>query len=280
MRDGLVLVVQSLRVARSRPVRILFDQANGRDRTVVPAFVYRIFATRRRRQIRERFKRGEFWPKSPRRRKRVSVPSVLCGFRREFPRPGKFAIAISAEWVDLTVLNRGRASFLTGKGSVMSDRSKAVRASSCYFNELLESRVLLSPILFVGSQFSAGIEPRSVAVADLNADGKPDLVTTNISSNNVSVLLGERQRDVSDPADLRRRQPAAFRRGVGCQRRRQAGPRDGELQFQQRERAAQYGRRHHAPGGARRELPLRGRASSPHSVPLLSGQNSNSFNWL
>jgi len=197
-----------------------------------------------------------------------------------FARQGKFAIAISPEWVDLIVLNRGRASFLTGKGSVMSDRSKAVRASSCYFNELLESRVLLSPILFVGSQFSAGIEPRSVAVADLNADGKPDLVTTNISSNNVSVLLGERQRDVSDPADLRRRQPAAFRRGVGCQRRRQAGPRDGELQFQQRERAAQYGRRHHAPGGARRELPLRGRASSPHSVPLLSGQNSNSFNWL
>jgi len=72
----------------------------------------------------------------------------------------------------------------------MSDRSKAVRASSWYFNELLESRVLLSPILFVGSQFSTGIEPRSVAVADLNADGKPDLVTANIIFHNVSVLLG------------------------------------------------------------------------------------------
>ena len=32
--------------------------------------------------------------------------------------------------------------------------------------------------------------PRSVAVADLNADGAPDLVTANGASNDVSVLLG------------------------------------------------------------------------------------------
>jgi VCBS repeat protein len=35
-----------------------------------------------------------------------------------------------------------------------------------------------------------GIFPQSVAVADLNHDGLPDLVTANAGSNDVSVLLG------------------------------------------------------------------------------------------
>jgi hypothetical protein len=40
-----------------------------------------------------------------------------------------------------------------------------------------------------GSPFAAGSTPTSVAVGDLNGDGKPDLTTTNASSNNVTVLL-------------------------------------------------------------------------------------------
>src|SRR5206468_1762617 len=40
------------------------------------------------------------------------------------------------------------------------------------------------------SPVAAGINPSSVAVADVNGDGKPDLVTANFGSNNVSVLLG------------------------------------------------------------------------------------------
>ncbi|WP_295673187.1 cadherin-like beta sandwich domain-containing protein [uncultured Mucilaginibacter sp.] len=36
--------------------------------------------------------------------------------------------------------------------------------------------------------FGTGGQPRSVAIGDLDGDGKPDLVTTNASSNNVSVL--------------------------------------------------------------------------------------------
>ena len=37
--------------------------------------------------------------------------------------------------------------------------------------------------------FPAGDQPFSVAVADLNADGAPDLVTANSGSDDVSVLL-------------------------------------------------------------------------------------------
>jgi hypothetical protein len=44
--------------------------------------------------------------------------------------------------------------------------------------------------LFLGGKFPAGPNPWSVAVADLDGDSVPDLVTANFSSADVSVLLG------------------------------------------------------------------------------------------
>ena len=38
--------------------------------------------------------------------------------------------------------------------------------------------------------FAAGSFPYSVAVGDVNGDGRPDLLVANGNSNNVSVLLG------------------------------------------------------------------------------------------
>ena len=60
--------------------------------------------------------------------------------------------------------------------------------------ESLEDRRMLSvgPAywLLPGAQFDAGEHPVAVAVADVNGDGVPDLVTANQWSDNVSVLLG------------------------------------------------------------------------------------------
>ncbi len=44
--------------------------------------------------------------------------------------------------------------------------------------------------LFPGAKFAAGNFPQSVAVADLDGDAVPDLVTANANSDDVSVLLG------------------------------------------------------------------------------------------
>ena len=49
--------------------------------------------------------------------------------------------------------------------------------------------------------------PSSVAVADVNGDGKPDLVVANYGSNTVSVLLGNGDGTFQAPAHLRRRRP-------------------------------------------------------------------------
>jgi hypothetical protein len=43
---------------------------------------------------------------------------------------------------------------------------------------------------FVGTAFGVGDAPESVAVGDVNGDGKPDLVVANEGTNTVSVLLG------------------------------------------------------------------------------------------
>ncbi len=47
----------------------------------------------------------------------------------------------------------------------------------------------LTPAFFSSTEFSTGTQPVSVAVGDLNGDGKPDLAVANRGSSSVSVLL-------------------------------------------------------------------------------------------
>jgi len=51
----------------------------------------------------------------------------------------------------------------------------------------------LSSTVSFGSatNFAVGKEPDSVAIGDFNGDGKPDLATANVGSNNVSILLNQ-----------------------------------------------------------------------------------------
>ncbi|HTP41680.1 MAG TPA: VCBS repeat-containing protein [Nitrospiria bacterium] len=47
------------------------------------------------------------------------------------------------------------------------------------------------PVFEPPAQYHVGLNPTSILTADLNGDGRPDLITTNLNSNNVSVLLGQ-----------------------------------------------------------------------------------------
>jgi len=47
------------------------------------------------------------------------------------------------------------------------------------------------PLSFAAAvNYATGSAPRSVAVGDFNADGRPDLAVANNNDNNVSILLG------------------------------------------------------------------------------------------
>ena len=108
-----------------------------------------------------------------------------------------------------------------------------------------------------------GSDPTAVAVADVNGDGKPDLVTANDGDDTVSVLLGNGDGTFQAAADLRRRAVARLRGGGGRQRRRQARPRRRQRRRQHGERAAGQ-RRRHLPG-RRRPSPS---AVDPYSVAV------------
>ena len=67
-----------------------------------------------------------------------------------------------------------------------------VVAPFCAILIALTAQALTPPPLFFPKVTypSGGVLPQSVAVADLNGDGKPDLVVANGSSNSIGVLLG------------------------------------------------------------------------------------------
>ena len=51
-------------------------------------------------------------------------------------------------------------------------------------------RAVAAPLFAAPLSFDTGLNPQSVAIGDLNGDGKPDLVVANYNSSTVSVLLG------------------------------------------------------------------------------------------
>ena len=73
-----------------------------------------------------------------------------------------------------------------------SSRTRLYQA--CQFQvERLERRVLLSSAIaafHTHQDFPAGNDPRSMVVADVNRDGKPDVIVGNYSSGTVGVFLG------------------------------------------------------------------------------------------
>src|SRR5262245_16525051 len=78
---------------------------------------------------------------------------------------------------------------------LMRPRVRAGKRKGCAARpaEELERRVLLSSAVaaFVPQiTFGVGSQPRSVVTADVNADGKSDLIVSNGAGNNVGVLLG------------------------------------------------------------------------------------------
>src|SRR5437867_5179991 len=52
-------------------------------------------------------------------------------------------------------------------------------------------RAVATPLFAPFLSFDAGDNPTSVAIGDLNGDGKLDLAVANFVSNTVSVLLGD-----------------------------------------------------------------------------------------
>jgi FG-GAP-like repeat/Abnormal spindle-like microcephaly-assoc'd, ASPM-SPD-2-Hydin len=70
-------------------------------------------------------------------------------------------------------------------------RARCLSISLVILSGVLPGSISAQTVAFTGSRdFPVGMTPFSVAVADFNGDGKPDVVTANTSSNDLSVLLG------------------------------------------------------------------------------------------
>ncbi len=63
----------------------------------------------------------------------------------------------------------------------------------------MNSTPILTPVLFNKTDFDVGINPSSVALGDLNGDGKLDMAVANINSKTVSVILNTTSTGGSSP---------------------------------------------------------------------------------
>ena len=85
--------------------------------------------------------------------------------------------------------------------------------------------------------FAAGVSPISVAVADVNGDGKPDLVVANYGNGSVSVLLGNGNGTFQAQQTFATGPP--WGGGRRCERGRPARHHRRRYSSQRRERAAE-----------------------------------------
>ena len=58
-------------------------------------------------------------------------------------------------------------------------------------------------LFYLYHTYTVGKNPTSIAVGDLNGDGMADLITTNIGSDSLSILLGNGDGSFRDPVTMR-----------------------------------------------------------------------------
>ena len=108
------------------------------------------------------------------------------------------------------------------------------------------------------ARFAVGTWPCSVAVADVDGDGRPDLVTANCGLRRRVGAAGPRRRHLRRPGPVRRRDRPDLGGGGGRRRRRPARPRHRQLRLRRRVGAAGPRRRHlRRPGPVRRRVVAR-----------------------
>ncbi len=117
---------------------------------------------------------------------------MICGVGLGFGGGGARENRVSPRAVSLEFLNLQKAGIGSGDMpmptlSVSSD----TRSLSCTVLVLIAAACAAADPLFAATflSFDAGNNPQSVAMGDLNGDGRPDLAIANYSSNTVSALL-------------------------------------------------------------------------------------------
>ena len=102
-----------------------------------------------------------------------------------------------------------------------------------------------STFTFAAQQvFPMGVGPTSVSIADVNGDGKPDVIVTNLDDNNISLLLNTTAPGAATPTFAARQNFATGQASQRCrdrryQRRRQIRRHRGERHRQHVLRSAQ-----------------------------------------
>jgi uncharacterized OB-fold protein len=81
---------------------------------------------------------------------------------------------------------------------IVVNTSTAANSVSIFRNKLTSSGTIALASFELKSDFTTGQAPYDVSIADMDGDGKPELVTANSSSNSVSVLFGTSRLEITN----------------------------------------------------------------------------------